>query len=91
MKINPLNLFIEINKFNFVFVVVERIDDNYSKIVLVENTPIQGIKDNKISIKPEKIPFFIYLLVSIKYGSGKSLFSLLFRSKSICLKFTFTI
>ena len=49
MKINPINLFIEINKFNFVFVVVERIDDNYSKIIFVENTPIQGIKDNKIN------------------------------------------
>ena len=49
MKINSLNLFIEINKFNFVFVVVERIDDNYSKIILKENTPIQGIKDYKIN------------------------------------------
>ncbi len=48
MKTNPLNLFIEINKYDFVFVVVKRVDDNYSKIVFEENIPIQGIKDNKI-------------------------------------------
>ena len=48
MKINPINLFIEINNFNFIFVVVERIDDNYSKIIFKENIPIQGIKDKLI-------------------------------------------
>ena len=49
MKIEPLNLFIEINNFNFVFVVVERVNENYSKIILEENIPIQGIQDNKIT------------------------------------------
>jgi len=49
MTINPLNLFIEINNLNFIFVVVERVDDNYSKIILKENIPIQGIEDNKIT------------------------------------------
>ncbi len=48
MKINPLNLLIEINNFEFIFVVVERVDDNYSKIIFKENIPIQGIKDNMI-------------------------------------------
>ena len=48
MQTNPLNLFIEINNFEFVFVVVESSDDNNSKIVFIENIPIQGIKDNKI-------------------------------------------
>ena len=48
MKIEPLNLFIEINNFNFVFIVVERINENYSKIILEENIPIQGIQDKKI-------------------------------------------
>ena len=49
MKIEPLNLFIEINNFNFVFVAVERVNENYSKIILEENIPIQGIQDNKIT------------------------------------------
>ena len=48
MKTKSLNLFIEINNFDFIFVVVERIDDNYSKIIFKENIPIQGIKDNLI-------------------------------------------
>ncbi len=48
MQINPLNLFIEINNSEFVFVVVESVDDNNSKIIFIENIPIQGIKDNKI-------------------------------------------
>ena len=48
MQTNPLNLFIEINNFEFVFVVVESSDDNNSKIIFIENIPIQGIKDNKI-------------------------------------------
>ena len=48
MKINTLNLFIEINNFDLIFVVVEKIDDNYSKIVFKENIPIQGIKDKII-------------------------------------------
>ena len=48
MKINPINLFIEINNFDFIFVVVERVDDNYSKIIFKENIPIQGIKDKLI-------------------------------------------
>ena len=48
MKTKSLNLFIEINSFDFIFVVVERIDDNYSKIIFKENIPIQGIKDNLI-------------------------------------------
>ena len=48
MRTNPLNLFIEINNFEFVFVVVESSDDNNSKIIFIENIPIQGIKDNKI-------------------------------------------
>ena len=48
MKINPVNLFIEINNFDFIFVVVERVDDNYSKIIFKENIPIQGIKDKLI-------------------------------------------
>ena len=48
MKTKSLNLFIEINSFDFMFVVVERIDDNYSKIIFKENIPIQGIKDNQI-------------------------------------------
>ena len=49
MKIEPHNLFIEINNFNFVFVVVERVNENYSKIILEENIPIQGIQDKKIT------------------------------------------
>ena len=48
MQTNPINLFIEINNFEFVFVVVESVDDNNSKIIFIENIPIQGIKDNKI-------------------------------------------
>ena len=48
MKINSLNLFIEINNFDLIFVVVEKIDDNYSKIVFKENIPILGIKDKLI-------------------------------------------
>ena len=48
MKINSHNLFIEINNFDLIFVVVEKIDDNYSKIVFKENIPIQGIKDKII-------------------------------------------
>ena len=48
MKINSHNLFIEINHFDLIFVVVEKIDDNYSKIVFKENIPIQGIKDKKL-------------------------------------------
>ena len=49
MKIEPLNLLIEINNFNFVFVAVERVNENYSKIIFEENIPIQGIQDNKIT------------------------------------------
>ncbi len=48
MAIKPLNLFIEINNFEFVFVVIENTDDNFSKIVFKNNIPIQGIEDNKI-------------------------------------------
>ena len=48
MKTKSLNLLIEINNFDFIFVVVEKIDDNNSKIVFKENIPIQGIKDNLI-------------------------------------------
>ena len=48
MKTKSLNLLIEINNFDFIFVVVEKIDDNNSKIIFKENIPIQGIKDNLI-------------------------------------------
>ncbi len=48
MKVNSLNLFIEINNFEFVFVVFESADDNYWKLIFKEKVPIQGIKDNKI-------------------------------------------
>ena len=48
MKTKSLNLLIEINNLDFIFVVVEKIDDNYSKIIFKENIPIQGIKDNLI-------------------------------------------
>ena len=47
MKTKSLNLLIEINNFDFIFVVVEKIDDNNSKIVFKENIPIQGIKKKK--------------------------------------------
>ncbi len=48
MQTNPINLFIEINNFEFVFVVVESVDDNNSKIIFIDNIPIQGITDKKI-------------------------------------------
>ena len=48
MKTNSLNLFIEINNLEFVFVVVDRINDNYSKIIFKQKIPIKGIEENKI-------------------------------------------
>ncbi len=49
MKINSLNLFIEINNSKFVFVLVERVRDDFSKIIFEEKIPIQGIEDKKIT------------------------------------------
>ena len=49
------------------------------------------IKEIVIRVNPDSIPFLIYLTLSIKYGSNKLLASLLFRSKSSCLKFDLTI
>ncbi len=48
METNSLNLFIEINNLEFVFVVVESNDNNYSKIIFKQKIPIQGIKEEKI-------------------------------------------
>ena len=45
METNSLNLFIEINNLEFVFVVVESNDNNYSKIIFKQKIPIQGIKE----------------------------------------------
>ena len=49
MQINSPRLFIEINKFQFIFAVIDNKDNDTSKVLEIISTPIQGFNDCKIS------------------------------------------
>ncbi len=49
MKINSPSLYIEINKFEFIFIVVDKIDNDDCKIAHINSVPIQGITEHQIS------------------------------------------
>ena len=49
MQINSPSLFIEINKFQFIFAVIDNKDNDTSKVLEIISTPIQGFNDCKIS------------------------------------------
>ena len=48
MQTNSLDLLIEINDFEFIFIVIESSDNNANRIILTDNIPLQGIRDEKI-------------------------------------------
>ncbi len=49
MQINSPSLFIEINKFQFIFAVIDNKDNDTLKVLEIISTPIQGFNDCKIS------------------------------------------
>ena len=49
MKINSPNLYIEINMFEFIFIVVNTDDNDDYKIIHINSIPIQGIVDYQFS------------------------------------------
>ena len=48
MKINSPNLYIEINMFEFIFIVVNTDDNDDYKIIHINSIPIQGIVDYRL-------------------------------------------
>ena len=49
MQINSPSLFIEINKFEFIFAVIDNKENDTSNVLEIISTPIQGFNDSKIS------------------------------------------
>ena len=49
MQINSPSLFIEINKFEFIFAVIDNKENDTSDVLEIISTPIQGFNDSKIS------------------------------------------
>ena len=97
-----LNFEISLSSFDSLFIFLIResysslkiliFDFLFSKNLVLKIKGIPRINVISIIIKPEKIPFLIYFCLSIKFGSTKKKSkSLLFLSKSICLKLSLTI